>query len=42
VDATVDLPMLGALQLGAITGGRRVRVTAEHLDAEPRWRVELE
>lgn len=42
VDATVDLPMLGALQLGAITGGRRVRVTAEHLDAEPRWRVELD
>jgi hypothetical protein len=42
VDATVDLPVLGALQLPALTGGRRVRVTAEHLDAEPRWSVELE
>lgn len=42
VDATVDLPMLGALQLGALTGARRVRVRAEHLDAEPRWSVELD
>ncbi|MFN7702338.1 MAG: hypothetical protein ACK6CU_01095 [Deltaproteobacteria bacterium] len=42
VDATVEIPVLGALQLGAIAGERRVRVRAEQLDAAPRWSVELD
>lgn len=42
VDATVDMPMLGALQLGALTGGARVRVCVDQLDGEPRWSVQLE
>ncbi|MFO0712166.1 MAG: hypothetical protein U0353_20115 [Sandaracinus sp.] len=41
VDASLELPVLGSIQLGAITGERRVRVSAEHLDATPEWHVEM-
>ncbi len=41
VDATVEVPMLGTVQLGTVAGERRVRVSAEHLDATAAWHVEM-
>lgn len=41
VDATFTLPGIGSLQLGSLTGEQRVRVTADQLDTQPRWDVEL-
>ncbi|MBN8610429.1 MAG: hypothetical protein J0L92_07595 [Deltaproteobacteria bacterium] len=39
-DATLTLPGLGSLQLGSLVT-QRVIVTAEQLDTQPRWSVEL-
>ena len=39
-DATLSLPGLGSLQLGSLVT-QRVIVTAEQLDTQPRWSVEL-
>ena len=42
IDATLAVPLLGTLRLGALTGEQRVRVTGEQLDGEARWSVALE
>ncbi len=41
IDGTVGVPGFGSIQIGALAGDQRVVVTAQQLDGDPRWDVEL-